>query len=116
MDKSEKGKEGEALAEHYLRRQRYRIIEKNYSWPGGEIDIIAVKKKEIVFCEVKNRNTPRFGSGAEAVDRFKQKKIILTAKKYLAACEEFRDFSVRFDVIEVFQGDLRHIKGAFTDE
>ena len=47
------GQWGENRAEEFLINQGYRILERNYRIPGGEIDIIAEEKDEIVFVEVK---------------------------------------------------------------
>ncbi|MBI2010929.1 MAG: YraN family protein [Candidatus Colwellbacteria bacterium] len=52
--RSELGKIGENLATDYLKRQRYKILERNYRQPWGEIDIIARSPdKTLVFVEVK---------------------------------------------------------------
>ena len=72
------GKFGESEAEHYLKKKRYKILEKNYRGRLGEIDIIAEKKKEIIFVEVKTRKSDKFGKPYEAVDFRKQRKIIIS--------------------------------------
>ena len=44
---------GESLAAEYLKRQKYKILEQNFTNNIGEIDIIARKSNYIVFVEVK---------------------------------------------------------------
>lgn len=117
------GKFGESEAEHYLKKKRYKILEKNYRGRLGEIDIIAEKKKEIIFVEVKTRKSDKFGKPYEAVDFRKQRKIIICAKEYLAK-NALYERNIRFDVIEVygsFDGGffdldkINHIEGAIEN-
>ena len=65
------GNQGEELAANFLKKNKYKIINRNYRTPYGEIDIIARKNKLIVFVEVKTRSTTYFGSGLEAITRKK---------------------------------------------
>ena len=50
------GDAGEKIAEKYLIDKGYKILEKNFQRRWGEIDIIAMIKKVIVFIEVKTRD------------------------------------------------------------
>ena len=77
------GNQGEDYAAEYLRKNRYKILERNYRKRGGEIDIIAEKKGLIVFVEVKTRHSTTLSQPFEAVDLRKQDKIIQTAIMYL---------------------------------
>ena len=56
-----KGGYGEEIATTYLKKKKYKIIEKNYANRIGEIDIIAEDKNVLVFVEVKARETLEFG-------------------------------------------------------
>jgi len=47
------GNLGESLAAKYLRSCDYKVLERNYTKPYGEIDIIAKKGEAIHFVEVK---------------------------------------------------------------
>lgn len=69
------GKKGEIKAVLFLKQHSYKILETNFKNKIGEIDIIAEKDGVIVFIEVKNRSTYRFGRPIEAVDFRKQNKI-----------------------------------------
>ena len=55
MEKRLIGKLGEKLACKWYTDRKYKLLDINYRTRLGEIDIIAMKKKEIVFIEVKAR-------------------------------------------------------------
>lgn len=112
------GKSGETFAVSTLENNGYKILNRNYHCRFGEIDIIAQDEKYIVFIEVKSRRTNTKFAPFEAVDKFKQKKIIKTAMIYLS--ENSVNLQPRFDVIAVLfdQKSDRiagffHIKNAF---
>jgi len=71
MNKIEIGKSGEEEAINFLKRNKYKILNRNFKTKFGEIDIIAKKNGEIVFIEVKTRNTTLFGYPEEAIDKRK---------------------------------------------
>lgn len=108
------GKKAELLVSFYLALHGYKVVKRNYRSRFGEIDIIAKKGGMIVFCEVKARSGKMLGTPAQAVDVFKQQRIIKTAYRYLAYVP---DCECRFDVIEVVKRGIRvkinHIKNAF---
>ena len=106
------GRSGEDKAEKYLKKQKYKILERNFSCTLGEIDIIAQDGEFLVFVEVKARSSTAFGKPGEAVDEFKQMKIIKTALYYQKIKRKF-DMPVRFDVVEVLDNDINLIKSAF---
>ena len=62
------GKEGEKVAERYLRKKGYRVVERNYRCSAGEVDLIVLDRRVIVFVEVKTRTDHRFGTPLEAVE------------------------------------------------
>jgi putative endonuclease len=77
------GDRGEDLAARHLAGLGYRVVDRNWRWRRGEIDLIAEKAGELVFVEVKARRSHSFGSPAEAVTRAKQRKLIQAAQAYL---------------------------------
>ena len=109
----ETGDRGEALAAEWLRRQGYRILERNFACRSGEIDIIAEKDCRIVFVEVKYRKTERFGSPLEAVPPAKQEKILKTAMYYLYRRGIRPGTPLRFDVIGIVGTRILHVEDAF---
>ncbi len=111
------GNLGERDAVKFLKKNRYKILEKNYTTKFGEIDIIAEKDGCICFVEVKTRSSEKFGEPRDAVNYNKQKKIISVANYYMLGKEEC---SIRFDVIEVRFSkeynkvmEIEHIENAF---
>lgn len=111
------GQTGEDVAEIYLLKKHYKIIERNFSCRQGEIDIIAKDKDEIVFIEVKTRTNKRYGEPIDAITYYKKKHIIKSIKYYLYI-KNLENAFVRIDVIEVYQKKdgffVNHIKGAIS--
>ena len=105
------GKQGEKQAIKYLKQNGWKIIEKNYKNPFGEIDIIAKKGEIYAFVEVKTRLQDIFGMPSEAVTSSKKRRYIMGANYYFA--NKIIAHTVRFDVIEIFKGRLNHIGNAF---
>lgn len=99
MNRSEKGRLGEDAVCALLVRRGHSIVERNYHKRTGEIDIISEFNGFIVFTEVKTRMIDSMVSGIEAVDRRKQKKIVLTSDAYLS--ERNCNLQPRYDVAEV---------------
>ena len=106
------GEQGERLARKYLVKAGYKIVKTNYRTPFGEADIVAKEGATLVFVEVKTRTGDSYGSGAAAVDGQKRRRYVKIAQFYLLR-EKFSDVNVRFDVIEVRNGQIRHIISAF---
>lgn len=110
------GKKGETIAAAYLKKNGYRIIEKNYRCALGEIDIIAREKDELVFVEVKTRSSIELGYPEQAVGINKQKKMSQLALWYLEE-KKLTDFKARFDVVAITMQDgpeeIKLIKNAF---
>jgi len=106
------GNYGEELAKKYLKKQKYTILETNYTTKLGEIDIIAKDSDEFVFIEVKTRNTLLYGLPREAVTPYKQNKIRTVATEYIKKHKLFNE-KLRCDVIEIIENEITHIKNAF---
>jgi putative endonuclease len=110
------GKEGEKIAADFLKKSGYRIIDKNFRCPLGEIDIVAREKGAIVFVEVKTRKSSELGYPEEAVGVRKQKKMSQLAMWYLQK-KKIIDISARFDVIAITMlssgNEIKLFKNAF---
>lgn len=113
------GKSGEEMATQYLIKEKYKILERNFKSKQGEIDIIALDKKEIVFIEVKSRTSKAYGNPNDAVDTKKKKHIYNTAQ-YYTYIHNLEDEPIRFDVIEIYIMNkvykLNHIKQAILEK
>lgn len=110
------GSRGEELAAQFLLRKGFRILERNYRTPRGEIDIIAQKAKILAFVEVKTDRTGDFGAPEGWVTPRKQRQIARMALRYLRQ-RNFPGIDPRFDVIGVTlrkgKPEIEHIEGAF---
>ena len=111
----QKGRQGENLANDFLRKKGFEILDTNWRFQHKEIDIVAMKDNEIVFVEVKARRDTTFGRPEEAVDHQKQKHLIEAAEAYII--EKDISLNVRFDVISIINNDqIRHYEYAFYPE
>ena len=94
------GKKGEDIAVAYLKSRGYRIVERNYKCPLGEIDIVAREGDAIVFVEVKSRKSEEFGDPQLAVGLEKQKKVSRISLMYLKE-KHLYPCDARFDVVAI---------------
>jgi putative endonuclease len=106
------GNKGEDLAARYLRSNGFHIITRNYYIRGGEIDIIFTDCNTTVFCEVKQRASKKYGEPSQAVDYHKQQRICRAALDYSSKNKNV-DENYRFDIIEIIDNCVNHIKNAF---
>ena len=110
------GKKGESLAAEFLRKNGYRIVENNFRNIYGEIDIIAIEGKTLVFIEVKTKTNSKFGPPKMAVDLRKQRQISKAALAYLTQ-KRMNNNPARFDVVGISmlenKTEIELIKNAF---
>ena len=115
MNKTDFGKIGEEISIKYLKKNDYKIIQKNFYYRGGEIDIIAfdTEKDELVFIEVKTRANKKYGLPSEAVTNNKIKNILKGVNYYLRI-NQLQNTYVRLDIIELYYKNdkffINHIK------
>lgn len=93
------GNIGEDYAVKLLKKQKYKIVERNFTIRGGEIDIIAKDKDYLVFVEVKLRKSDAFGRPSEYVNYFKTEHLKKAAAIYMQKMEYTG--LCRFDVVEL---------------
>lgn len=89
---------GEEAAVKALKKQGYKILERNYRTKTGEIDIIAKDREYTCFVEVKLRKTNDFGTPADFINEKKRQKIIRTAQSY-AVKNHIYNTPMRFDAV-----------------
>jgi len=115
VNKKNFGYSGETVACTYLKNKNYKILERNFYYHGGELDIIAYDRDHntLVFVEVKTRANLKFGYGVEAVGYVKLNNIIKGAKYYLYI-KGINNVNIRFDVIDLYYINrkflINHIK------
>jgi putative endonuclease len=104
------GEIGEQIARDFLINKDYQILEQNLSFKNHEIDLIALDKRfqEIVFVEVKTRQTSFYGHPSNAVNRQKLKSLQYVARRYLASKGLLNLY--RFDIIAVTPGRVEHFE------
>jgi putative endonuclease len=106
------GISAESRAAAWLIAHGYRILARRWKSPLGEIDIIAARRRLLIFAEVKARAT--LDEAAEAVSERQKRRIAAAAEVWLAAHPDDSIRDIRFDAILVAPGRLpRHIPAAF---
>jgi putative endonuclease len=112
------GQRGEAAAARYLRRRGYKILARGDRHGPGELDLVMLDRKTIVFVEVKTRGSHDGGHPAEAVDDDKQRRLTRAAVTFLKR-HRLLDCAARFDVVAVTWPEgkwfpaIEHIPNAF---
>ncbi len=83
MNRQEVGQLGEKLAQKFLKKKGYRILETDFRCRTGEIDIIARQKDYLVFVEVRTKSILDFGTPEESITQSKKEKLIASALTYI---------------------------------
>ncbi|WP_211461203.1 YraN family protein [Collimonas silvisoli] len=107
------GQIAEARALSYLQQHGLKLIEQNFRCKGGEIDLILAEPASdlLVFVEVRQRSSPRYGGAAASVTRSKQAKLIVAAQIFL---QRYADPpACRFDVVAIEGDAIEWIRQAF---
>ncbi len=99
-DRAGLGRSGEQQAAAHLKGLGYRIVTCNYRCPLGELDVIALDGKTIVFVEVKTRSDDRLADPQDAVTPAKRRHMRNTAEFFLRQTQsQGRDW--RFDIVAI---------------
>jgi len=94
------GRQGEAAAARFLKRLGYVLVARGHRDRLGELDLIAVDGRTVVFVEVKTRRSHEAGHPTESVDQNKQRRLTRLALAYLKR-HDLLEHSARFDVVAV---------------
>jgi putative endonuclease len=106
------GLSAESRAAMLLIAKAYRIVARRWKTPFGEVDIVARRRRDLVFVEVKARDN--FDDAAEAVTERSKRRIVAAAEAWLAQHPDDTQCFIRFDVILVAPGKMpRQIVNAF---
>lgn len=100
-ERSKRGRAGEDAAQHVYERRGYVVVARNWRCGLGELDLVLLRRRLLVFCEVKARSGPAFGGGYEAVTRPKRRRIRSLAEVFIER-HGFAHAEVRFDVASVW--------------
>jgi len=113
------GRRGESVAARFLKRRGYQIVARGDRDMLGEIDLIAIDQRTVVFVEVKTRKSHLAGHPAEAVGEAKQRRLTRLALGYLKR-HDLLEQPARFDVVAVTWPSpnepptIEHFLNAFT--
>ncbi len=106
------GLSAESRAAMLLVAKGYRIAARRWKTPLGEIDIVARRRRALVFVEVKARG--RNDPAAEAVTERGKSRIVAAAELWLAHHPDDAQRDIRFDVMLVTPGRMpQHVVNAF---
>jgi putative endonuclease len=104
-------REGEDAVASYLQERGFRILDRNWRCPEGQLDIVAAERDSLVVCEVKTRSGTRYGTPLEAMSQSRKNRLRQMAVQWLTA------HGMRFDQIRIdIVGLLREGTGGFTIE
>jgi len=107
------GQLGEAAVADWYAVRGYRVLDRNWRYQRGELDIVASRGALVVFCEVKTRTSDAFGVPAEAVTRTKRAQLRKLGVQWLEQAGRRSAGEIRFDVASVLAGDVEVIEAAF---
>ena len=119
MDKRQIGDLGESFAASYYEKTGYKVVCRNFTCHGGEIDVIAENEDTLIFVEVKTRKADSLTEPKQAVDKRKIHRLTVAANCFLAENESEKQ--IQFDVFEVWQNNgkvfkFNRIENAFKGE
>jgi putative endonuclease len=100
LKRSETGLLGEKLAQAFLKKKGYRILETNYRCRYGEIDIVARQGDRLVFAEVRTKNNLKFGTPEESISYTKMQHMEQAAECYVQE-HQAEGLNWRIDLIAV---------------
>lgn len=107
-----KGVDAEHVAAQVLRRQGFRVLDKRYRTPAGEVDLIVADRSAVAFVEVKRRSSQT--DAGEAITPRQQARITGAAEIWLHEHPEYADREITFDAVLICPWSApRHIRDAF---
>lgn len=124
MNKRQIGAAGETAALNIYLEHGYCLVAKNWYFKRfGEIDLILSRPDEkcsnkagfIVFCEVKLRSENSVQTPAEAVGVVKQNRIRKLAEIFIQENAQYENYTVRFDIAEIYNDDSKFKVRILTD-
>ncbi|MCT2222832.1 YraN family protein [Microbacterium paraoxydans] len=100
--KDDLGRAGEQQAADYLTKRGYRIVDRNWRCPQGELDIVAIIGPHVAVVEVKTRRSAAFGHPFDAIDDCKRRRLWRLAYAWRAAHPELaRGRALRVEAVGI---------------
>lgn len=106
------GDEGEAMALTFLENAGLTLVEKNFLCKGGEIDLVMLDRKTLVFVEVRRRNSMQFGGAIASVTQAKQRRMVHAAQMYLL--QKNNQPACRFDLVTIDGGIINWLQNVIV--
>ena len=111
------GELGEKIAERWLRRRGWRVIQRRFRSGHRDIDLVVERDGTVAFVEVKARRGADFGGPVQAVDHRKRKQLERSAMVWIDRHgRDTEDY--RFDVVGVLVDGAAvrvcHVENAFS--
>ena len=103
----------ERRAAEFLQHKGYRVLDRNWTCRGGEIDLVCNDGDTLVFVEVRARSSTSHGTPLETVVDGKRRRLIRAAEIYLHV-KQLSDRACRFDVVAIVGDDIEHVEDAFA--
>ena len=107
------GAHAEARAALLLQHKGYRVVDRNWTCRGGEIDLVCDDGSTLVFVEVRARADASHGTPLETVHDLKRRRLIRAAQVYLTK-KGMWERACRFDVVGITGDVVEHLEDAFT--
>ncbi len=117
-DRKQLGNLGEDLALAHLKALGMKLIDRNYRWRGGEIDLIMSADKVLVFVEVRSKTSTTHGGPLETIGYKKRRQIEKCARQYLLCRKVGDNVCCRFDAVGILihadgRAEIEHVADAF---
>lgn len=105
----------ERRAAEFLQHKGYRVVDRNWTCRGGEIDLVCLDADGVtlVFVEVRARSSTSHGTPLETVVDVKRRRLIRAAEIYLHVKRQ-QDRACRFDVVAITGDAIEHVEDAFA--
>jgi len=117
VSSSSAGRSGEEEAAGWLLAEGWLVVARNFRAGPGEIDIVAAKDGILCFVEVKSWGRLGAAELADSINAAKRRRILETAKIFLALHREYTSWRIRFDVMLLRGGVVaERYESAFTGE
>lgn len=120
LSRKQLGAFGEDRATKYLKKNKYKILARNWSNKWGEIDIVARKKGCFIFCEVKTIEKRSGFSPEDEINYKKTRQLVKMAQIYLSSNKISFESPWQIDILAVeVDGQeikIRHLKNAIEDQ
>jgi putative endonuclease len=108
------GAQAEARAAEFLQRKGYRVVDRNWTCRGGEIDLVCLDGDgTLVFVEVRARRSSSHGTPLETIVDLKRQRLLRAAEIYLHV-KKRHDCACRFDVVAISGDTVEHVEDAFA--